>query len=134
MKISNLILAAALIVTLLMSADCFAGGKTGDPAQTQTVLNALLASSNDLIPPESSCSGQYGQEGPAKIKDLLSTQLAYLYQGKNKITGKCTGKNKDQCLLSITHSSGEDVASAQIKFILKNDKVDLSTLSCVITP
>ena len=104
---------------------------TIDPTETTKALSILLAASNAPIPESSSCNGSYGQTGKATVKDLLAVQLAYLYSGKNIIQGKC---NSTQCTVAINHSSGEDVSSTTITFGVKQDKANISTLHCVITP
>jgi len=102
-----------------------------DPIETNAALSALFTITNEVIPESSSCQGNYGQQGKAKVSDLLAIQLAYLYKGKNIIQGNCTN---NQCTVSITHSSGEDVSSAIIKFKLVRGKASVGTLECVITP
>ncbi len=102
-----------------------------DPVATRKVLTALLAVSNSAIPNGSTCRGDYGQTGQAKIKDMLAMQLGYLYEGDNRIKGNCT---QDACAIVINHAAGEDVSSARIQFGMRNGKVDLATLHCVMTP
>ena len=108
-----------------------AASSNADPVATQKALSALLAASNDLIPRSSSCHGDFGQPGKAKVKDLVAMRLAYLYTGSNVIEGSCTPK---ECSLSITHAAGEDVAAATITFALSGSKARASSLQCVITP
>ena len=128
---------------------CAAGERTVNPAETQKVLTLLLSASNELIPSPSkseptvtgfewwgtSCEGDYGQEGPARLKDLLSMQLAGLYQGKNNIKGKIRGNgNTKQCSLEITHAAGEVVYSFELRFLARRGKILMNTLRCVSTP
>ena len=61
-------------------------------------------------------------------------QLAYLYRGKNVIKGACRGNSDTQCSLTISHAFGEDVSSAVVSFKLKDGKVQVETLSCILTP
>lgn len=124
-----------LIVALFISIPCVANESNVDPTETQIVLRALLSASNEVIPAGSSCKGNYGQLGQARLKDLLSAQLAYLYQGDNKIIGKRQIKGDSKhCVLNITHVAGEDVYSAEIRFTTRKGKVIMNTLHCLITP
>ena len=84
---------------------CFAAEKQADPDRTLMVLKALFESADQVIPTGSSCSGTYGNQGPAKVADLLAMQLAYFYRGKNVIKGACRGTGNTQCSLRISHSS-----------------------------
>lgn len=102
-----------------------------DPAATRQALDALLAASNRAIPADSSCSGDYGQSGSARLRDLLAIQLANLNRGANTVTGAC---QKHRCEVVITHASGEDVSSLTIRFALKGDALDSTSLQCVMTP
>jgi hypothetical protein len=102
-----------------------------DPVASTKALSALLAISNAEILKNSSCQGDYGQIGKAKVKDLLAVQFAYLYSGENVIQGKCTDR---ACVISITHALDEDKSSATIKFNLAQGKAKITTLQCVITP
>lgn len=104
---------------------------TIDPLETKQALTHLFAASNEAIPESSSCHGDYGQEGKAQVKDLLAVQLAYLYSGKNTIRGNC---DATRCSVTINHSAGEDVSSANVTFRLKRGKASISTLKCVMTP
>lgn len=122
------------VVALSILTLCMANGSDVDPTETKFVLNILLSASNELIPSESSCGGNYGQAGRARLKDLLSAKLAYLYKGKNTITGRCHGKGDKNCVLIIKHTAGEDAYSAEIRFLIQRGKIQMSTLTCVITP
>jgi hypothetical protein len=102
-----------------------------DPVATTTALRPLLAISNAEIPKNSSCQGDYGQIGKAKVKDLLAIQLAYLYSGENVIQGKCADQT---CVISITHASDENVSSATVKFNVAQGRAKIATLQCVTTP
>lgn len=102
-----------------------------NPEATHKALTALFAAANDPIPRSSSCHEGYGQPGPATVKDLLATRMAYLHAGSNVIEGRC---EQARCMVSITHAAGEDVASAVIFFALRNGKARSSSLRCVITP
>lgn len=109
-----------------------APSSAADPVATQKALSALFAAANDAIPAASSCHGDYGQPGRAKVKDFLAMRMAYLYAGANVIEGSCD--NKAQCTVSIQHAAGEDVASATISFNVSAGKARASSLHCVITP
>ncbi len=102
-----------------------------DPAQTLEPLRHLLRSSGLTIPKASSCFGDYGQRGEPRIRDLLSSRLAYLNNGQNTITGAC---NATHCALEIRHAAGEDVASATVAFNVRNGLVNRRSLRCVLTP
>jgi hypothetical protein len=101
--------------------------------ETEEVLNLLLAASTMTIPSQSSCQGDYRQQGKPKVKDVLAMELAYLNRGKNTIAGKCKGEPKS-CILRIRHAYGEDVYSADIRFSVHEGALDISTLSCIMTP
>lgn len=58
-------------------------------------------------------------------------QLAYLHRGDNTIAGRCAA---GQCELRIAHAFGEEVASAELRFKVKQGSVVASSLRCVITP
>lgn len=103
-----------------------------NPVATQKALGSLLAAANDAIPRTSSCHGDYGQAGKARVKDLLAMRLAYLYAGTNVIEGSCNAAQ--QCTVAIQHAAGEDVASATITFTASGGKARASTLQCVVTP
>lgn len=105
-----------------------------DPARTRPALTFLLGASNEPIPPKSSCHGDYGQSGPARVKDLLSMQLAYVYQGSSVIKGSCSEGANPRCELSITRAAGEDVSQAKIAFAVRQGKVLPRSLHCEITP
>lgn len=121
---------------VLLQSAALAGALVLQPTQAQPepatrALRALLAISNAVIPETSTCSADYGQEGQATVKDLLAIQLANLDHGKNTIQGRCTAS---RCTLTIRHSAGEDMSSAQITFALAGGKARVSTLQCVNTP
>jgi hypothetical protein len=122
---------AALVVP---SIGCHAADDLPNPEHTRVALAMLLGASNDLIPQKSTCKGSYGQPGPARIKDLLSTQLAYVYQGSSVIKGRCTDGRDQQCELSIARAAGEDVSLAKIEFAVRKGKVQAGSLHCEITP
>ncbi len=134
MIIERLIISLFAFISVLASTHGSANESVPDPMQTKWALGLLLEASGQNIPRGSSCAGNYGQDGDAKLRDMLSTQLAYLYTGENRIIGRCDTKNNRQCMLRITHSSGEDVSSAEIKFFTRNGKLMLNSLNCVITP
>lgn len=102
-----------------------------DPVATRKALAALLASSNAVISNTSTCNGDYGQRGQPTIKDMLATQLAYLYTGENIIEGKCAS---GFCSITIRHAAGEDISSATIEFSVRKGNADPATLRCIITP
>ena len=102
-----------------------------DPDATVKALRLLFTISNESIPKTSTCFGFYGQRGRAMVKDLLATEFNYLFNGNNVIKGSCDAK---YCTLTINHDAGEDVSSADIKFAVKNDKAQVASLECVITP
>jgi hypothetical protein len=104
------------------------------PDQTRQALAALFAASSEIIPPASSCHGDYGQRGRARIGDLLSMEFAYLYRGENVVTGQCAGDRAKHCSVSIVHAFGEDVSSARIDFTIRGGRLSVGTLACVITP
>lgn len=121
----------ALLFGILDSRVSFADVDPVDPANTNRALRALLSVANELIPPKSTCMGNYGQRGRPKVRDLVSMQLSYLYSGDNVIQGNCLSAD---CSINITHSSGEDVSSAEIRFRVSHEETKVDTLSCVITP
>jgi hypothetical protein len=105
-----------------------------NPEQTRRALLPLLAAAKEPIPAKSSCKGDYGQQGKARLGDLLGMQLAYLYRGDNVVSGACDGSREQRCSVSINRSFGEDVSSAKIEFIVRDGRLRLSSLSCVMTP
>ena len=124
----------------LVAAICFATSSIAstdehsadDPHSTAQAFRSLFSISNESIPKTSTCMGYYyGQRGRAKVKDLVSMILSYLYDGNNVIKGNCDIK---YCVINITHDAGEDVSSADIKFAVKNGKAQAASLECVITP
>ena len=108
-----------------------AGANEPDPAATGEAVQLLLSMANDIIPRQSSCFGDYGQAGRARVRHLLATQLAYLYAGDNAIRGEC---QRDACEVTINHARGEDVSSATVSFTLRQGKPSPVSLHCVITP
>lgn len=108
-----------------------AGAHEPDPAATGEAVQLLLSMANEVIPRQSTCFGDYGQVGRARVRHLLATQLAYLYAGDNAINGGC---RKDACEVIIAHVRGEDVSSAAVSFALRHGKPSLASLHCVITP
>lgn len=102
-----------------------------DPVATRNALTMLFASSNATIPKSSNCIGDYGQKGPATVKDLLAMQMAFLYAGENTIGGGCAAAS---CSITIRHSAGEDLSSAIIEFAIRRGSLDPATLRCVMTP
>ena len=120
-----------LVLNFVFPNSSLAANTDADPNQTFMVLSALMSAANFIIPANSSCAGNYGQSGKAAVKDMLSVQLAYLYRGDNKIVGHCI---LNQCKLSIEHSAGEDIFSADISFKVRKGKALVSTLHCVLTP
>ena len=119
----------ALTIILVTMTQAAAG-----PSDTEKVLNLLLAASNMAIPPQSSCQGDYGQKGESKVKDVLAMELAGFNRGKNTITGSCQDPGPKSCEILIRHEFGEDGYSAQIHFLVKKGAVDITTLTCIITP
>jgi hypothetical protein len=71
---------------------------------------------------------------PYTVKDLLAVPLSGLVYGKNRIVGQCFGKEHKECYVEITHASGEDVYSYQIRFKTNFDKMIMDSLWCRITP
>ena len=106
-----------------------------DPKETQTVLRYLLAASNMVVPPNSFCSGNYGQHGAARVLDVLSMHLAYFGQGQNRINGKTNivGGVK-HCELKITRLNGEDVSNGTFRFTVKDETLVPESLQCFMTP
>lgn len=104
------------------------------PSDTEKALNLLLAASNMAIPPQSSCQGDYGQQGEPKVKDVLAMELAGFNRGKNTIAGSCQGPGPKSCEILIRHEFGEDGYSAQIHFLVQKGAIDITTLTCIITP
>jgi hypothetical protein len=99
---------------------------------TQHVLTLLLESSDAEIPSSSSCRGFFGQTGEPRIKDLLSMELASFFAGQNRLVGKC--ESDRSCAIELSHKYGESSSSAKISFKIADGKVQLGTLSCVLTP
>ena len=108
---------------------------TAAPRDTEVVLNLLLAASNMTIPRQSSCNGEYGQTGAPKVKDLLAAELAGFNRGNNTIAGSCQGRDSKSCSVLIRHEYGEGGYAADIRFkVSSKGTVDISTLSCIISP
>lgn len=125
LRIAGLALLSGLLGASALAAD------PPDPDKTTEALRALFAAANDTIPAKTSCDGIYGQKGPAKVRDLLAMQMAYLHNGDNVVGGEC----KDgRCEVFIKHSAGESVASAQIRFAVNKGKASARSLECIITP
>lgn len=101
---------------------------------TQRALRYLLAASEITIPRSSSCQGSFGYPPPPHIKDLVSMELASMSGGENGVRGKCTAKSGTQCSVSFSHSSGEDVSSAEIDFQVRNERLVPGSLYCVLSP
>ena len=126
-------LVLASVAVLLLAVPAVAKKKPGPhPADTQKALNFLLAIANQPIPATSSCYGSFGGDEPPKVKDLLAMELASFSRGQNSVSGKCSGEPNLRCGISISHSSGEDVSSAEITFGVKEGRPD--ALQCVLTP
>jgi hypothetical protein len=120
----------ALMIVLITETQLMAAAR-----DTEVVLNLLLAASNVTIPPQSSCSGEYGQAGPAKLKDLLAAELAGFNRGKNTIVGSCPGKDPRSCSVLIRHEYGEGGYAAEIRFnVSSKGVIDVNTLNCIISP
>ena len=68
------------------------------------------------------------------MKDVLAMELAGFSRGKNTIVGSCKGEEPKSCTLHISHAYREDVYSAYIRFKVRGGVVDISTLSCIMTP
>jgi hypothetical protein len=126
-------LALVLFAMTLIAIPAMAKKKPGPhPADTQKALTFLLAMSEQAIPLTSSCYGSFGVDRPPKVKDLLAMEFASLSRGQNHVLGKCSGEPNLRCTVSIAHSSGEDVSSADITFDIKDGRPD--GLECVLTP
>jgi len=123
----------ALVVIILVTVTQAATKPPDVETETEKLLNLLLAASTMTIPPQSSCQGDYGQQGKPKVKDLLAMELAGFSRGENTIVGNCKGEPKS-CSLHISHAYGEDVYSAYIRFKVRKGVVDINTLSCIMTP
>ncbi|MFY3386245.1 hypothetical protein [Paracidovorax sp. MALMAid1276] len=128
---TTVLLGGALIAPAIGGPTSTVASSSADPVSTQKALRALFAAANDSIPAASSCHGNFGPSGQAKVKDLLAMRMAYLYAGVNVIEGGCS---ITQCAVSIKHAAGEDVASAVISFNISAGKARASSLQCVITP
>jgi hypothetical protein len=105
---------------------------TQKPESTQKALTFLLASSEEEIPAGSSCHGLFGQDGPPRVRDLMAMELSSLFRGNNSIAGKCD--QDKSCSVKISHELGEAVSSAEISFKVKDGRVRLDSLSCILTP
>ena len=121
------------IILVLMTVLLTATLAAADPKSTQSALTLLFTEANAKIPPSSSCMGDYGQQGDVRIRDLLAMGLSFFIRGKNTIVGSCQGKRSKKCSLLIRHELVEGYA-AEINFTAKEGKVDVSSLTCVITP
>ena len=123
-------------LSLLPGLTCggFADAADPDPFQTQQALAALFAASGVVIPLASTCRGEYGQRGKARIGDLLAVQFSYIYHGENIVSGHCSGAHPARCTVSINRAAGEDVSSATIDFVVRGGRLDPATLTCVMTP
>jgi hypothetical protein len=128
-----LFLAAVLAVSLGLAEDTFAKGPDKTKA-TEKALFALLAASNDTVTPGSSCDAPYGQQGPARVVDIVATALSVFHRGNNTIVGSCLGQDRQTCSLSISHAFGEEVSSAEFRFKTRNAKALADTLECATTP
>lgn len=135
---NNAALRRALLLTAALNTSvCTAANVAGandpnlSPDATRVAVAALLAASNGFVPRASSCDGDYKQKGNARMKDLLAMQLGDLDTGSNRIRGRC---ESNRCEVSITHSDGDHVHSALIRFKLLRGQADIRSISCVITP
>lgn len=107
--------------------------KHSDTQQTELALKTFLLIADEFIPSESSCQGEFGQKGRAKIVDLLVSRMAGQLGGTNNMFGLCDKKTIHQrCTLFISHASAEDAAAAQISIVIRNGKPDIKTLSCAL--
>jgi hypothetical protein len=129
----QLFLAAVFALSLGLTDDTLAKGPDKTKA-TEKALFALLAASNNTVRPGSSCDSPYGQQGPARVVDIVATALSVFHRGKNTIVGSCSGQDKQTCSLSISHAFGEEVSSAEFRFEARNAKALADTLECVTTP
>lgn len=128
---------AAVLMVAASSALAAQPAESIDPEKTYEALTILLASHSARVPAHSSCDGMFaqGQKGPAKIGDVFAYRLAYLSDGKNVVSGHCNNKRAlRDCVISMTHAEGEDVASTTIRFRVVNGKLAPASLACVITP
>ena len=125
-----------LIISSVIAAGAFGGTAARKPKQnpesTRRALSFLLAISDGMIPFASSCSGSYGQDGQARVKDLLAMELSSLVGGKNSLVGSCHGGTS--CSINISHQLGEAVSSADISFKVKDRRALLDSLSCILSP
>jgi hypothetical protein len=125
-------------ITLLTIAALSALGQTAvqktkpNADETRRALGFLLAVSEQVIPSASSCNGSFGQAGHPRVKDLLAMELSSLAGGKNSIVGTCQAAKS--CSVTISHELGEAVSSAEISFKLKDGRVQLESLSCLLSP
>jgi hypothetical protein len=131
------ILAALLFTLCLASTATAKKSLKGNGEASGRAITALLASSEEVIPVESTCHGAFGGSGPAKVHDLLGMELATLSRGTNTMSGACHAEGSarsEACHVAITHQFGEEASSADIRFRALEGRADVSTLSCVLTP
>lgn len=110
------------------------GAPKADPQAAQSAWSALLGMADTPLRRGSGCEGDYGQPPGqrARLRDLLASQLAYMAEGQNMLTGRCAAS---QCELVLQRRNGEDVSSATISFkLLRHGQGAPHSLRCLMTP
>jgi hypothetical protein len=131
----NLLTLALTTASVALAASAFAAKKQDvHPDETAVALKYLLGIADQVIPPTSSCGGSDEEPVRRRMKDFIAMELSYLVLGENRITGNCAVGRDRKCRVSISHANGEDVSSADVTFVVKGGRVDISSLRCVLTP
>jgi hypothetical protein len=141
--LSRLLLVGTLCLSSYVSADDeeWKYGWPGKPDSDSTdgnetikALAILFAASNVVIPDSSSCTSLY-DPGRPKIKDFLAMRMTGLFKGQVLIEGKCEA---GFCLVGVwedaTMYGFENLSSTQIKFGVKNGKLNPEKLACHFSP
>jgi hypothetical protein len=108
-----------------------------DEDGTLKALAILFDATHVTIPETSSCWSHYLDDinKKPKIKDMLAMRMTTLFKGQIVIEGKC---ESGFCLVGIWQDGGEeypDLASTtQIKFGVKNGKLNPAKLACHFSP
>ncbi|MGZ3727207.1 MAG: hypothetical protein ACXWQQ_15510 [Pseudobdellovibrio sp.] len=106
--------------------------KSATNEETEKALSYLISVSANLPTKTSGCMDDARPD--RFLRDFIAMELATFVNGKNKITGSCTGSKEENCKIFMTHSNGEDVSSAEFKFKVVSGQVAVESLNCLTTP
>ena len=96
---------------------------------------ALLAASALPVAAGSTCYGILPGVAAPTLGALVASRLAYLNGGRNEVAGGCgEGGDASRCRVTMRHSDGEDVASADFRFRVVDGRLDPASLVCAFTP